>query len=74
MSCLHFGSISCSLDLADVYYYVVGDDEYGWSEESSFVAPKQPDPTVTTRVVAFGGELVYCIHELSVYTFFRLQF
>ncbi|XP_062502844.1 uncharacterized protein LOC134179856 [Corticium candelabrum] len=36
------------------YYYIVGDDKYGWSKELSFVSPKLPNSSVTTKVVAFG--------------------
>jgi hypothetical protein len=38
------------------YYYVVGDDKYGWSKEFSFSGSRLPDPSIMTRVVAFGGK------------------
>ena len=41
------------------YYYTYGDGVGGWSEEFSFVAAPKPGPSVTTRVVAFGGESYY---------------
>jgi hypothetical protein len=36
------------------YYYIVGDNKYGWSKEFSFSGPRLPDPSQMTRVVAYG--------------------
>ena len=38
------------------YYYIFGDDDFGWSEEFSFMSAPVPGPGVTTRVLAFGGK------------------
>ena len=45
-----------SLNPGVTYYYIVGDDGYGWSREFSFSGPRLPDPSVMTRVMAFGGK------------------
>ena len=37
------------------YYYVCGDEEFGWSQEFHFSAASPADPHITTRVSAFGG-------------------
>ena len=39
------------------YYYMCGDDEFGWSQEFHFTAASPPDPETTVRVSAFGGEV-----------------
>ena len=42
------------------YYYVFGDNSSGtWSQEFSFTAAPSSGPSVTTRVVVYGGEIVY---------------
>ena len=37
------------------YYYMCGDDAFGWSQEFSFTAAQPGNPSTTTRISAFGG-------------------
>ena len=53
-------STHCSLTPGMKYYYVFGDNSSGtWSQEFSFTAAPSSGPSVTTRVVVYGGEIVY---------------
>ncbi|XP_064383549.1 uncharacterized protein LOC135332138 [Halichondria panicea] len=36
------------------YFYIFGDDAYGWSEEFNFTSAPKTGPDVVTRVLAFG--------------------
>ena len=48
----------CSLTPGLKYYYVFGDNSSGtWSQEFSFTAAPLPGPSVTTKVVVYGGEI-----------------
>ena len=38
------------------YYYIFGDDAYGWSDEFSFKAAPTPGPSVNTKELAIAGE------------------
>ena len=49
----------CSLTPGGKYYYRFGDDAYGWSDEFTFNAAPVPGPSVTTKVLAFGGTFLY---------------
>ena len=40
------------------YYYMCGDEEFGWSQEFQFSAACPADPSATVRVSAFGGTLL----------------
>ena len=51
-----FTGLPVSLVPGTKYYYKFGDDSYGWSDEYSFKAAPTPGPTVTTRVLAVGGQ------------------
>jgi hypothetical protein len=36
------------------YYYVCGDENFGWSQEFHFTAASPGDPNATTRVIVYG--------------------
>ena len=49
-----------SLTPGKEYYYQVG-DENGWSDMYQFTASPGPNPSVTTRIIAYGGEDNCCM-------------
>ena len=56
MCCCYSLSVNSSLTPGKEYLYQVG-DENGWSEMYQFRASPGPDPSTTTRIIAYGGTL-----------------
>lgn len=51
-------AIMPNLQLDTRYYYMVGDEEAGFSEEYTFVTAPKNDPERTTRIITIGNVLL----------------
>ena len=55
---LHCHSCIYRLVPNQIYHYVFGDDDFGWSSDHTFMAPPLVDQSSLTRVITYGGQLL----------------
>ena len=52
------------------YFYICGDENFGWSQEFSFTASLPANPQLTTTAIVYGGIYMYIGHVyIRIYTY-----